>query len=59
MRYIKVTWPEIQDYMGHPEYSTEVYFDPKANVWFIPEWMENEVNECLREQLQLIDEYVL
>jgi hypothetical protein len=42
MKYIKVEWPEIQDYMDNPEYPEECFFDPKKNVWFIPEWWEAE-----------------
>lgn len=37
MKYIKVGWPEIQDYMGNPEYNEECYFDPRKNCWFIPD----------------------
>lgn len=40
--YIAVTWPEIQDFMEHPNYYEEVYFDPEKNVWFVPEGMYNE-----------------
>lgn len=35
MKYIKVEWPEIQDYMNNPE--EECYFDRDKNCWFIPE----------------------
>lgn len=42
MKYIKVEWPEIQDYMDNPGYPEECYFDPKKNVWLIPEWWEAE-----------------
>lgn len=42
MKYIKVEWPEIQDYMDNPDYPEECFFDPKKNVWFIPEWWETE-----------------
>ena len=42
MKYIKVEWPEIQDYMDNPEYPEECFFDPNKNVWFIPEWWEAE-----------------
>lgn len=42
MKYTKVDWPEIQDYMGNLDFETECYFDPKKNVWFIPEWWEVE-----------------
>ena len=37
MKYIKVEWPEIQDYMERSDYKEEVYFDPNKNCWFIPE----------------------
>ena len=37
MKYIKVEWPEIQDYMELPGFQEEVGFDPEKNVWFIPE----------------------
>lgn len=40
MKYIKVDWPEIQDYMERPDYSESVYFDPLKNCWFIPEVWE-------------------
>lgn len=43
--YIKVAWPEIQDYMEHPNYPEDCYFDPSKGVWFIPEdwtdWNKN------------------
>ena len=43
MKYIKVEWPEIQDYMDNPGYPEECYFDPNKNSWFIPEqWEELE-----------------
>ena len=29
MKYILVDWPEIQFYMGHPNYRREVYYDSK------------------------------
>ena len=41
MKYIKVDWPEIKDYMDNPDFLT-CYFDPEKNVWFIPEWWETE-----------------
>ena len=37
MKYIKMDWPEIQDYMARPDYPEECYFDPQKNFWFIPE----------------------
>ncbi len=45
MKYIKVEWPEIQDYMDNPEYNSECYFDPLKNCWFIPEWWDNELED--------------
>lgn len=42
MKYVKIEWPEIQYYMGNPEYNEECYFDPRKNCWFIPEdWDPN------------------
>lgn len=40
MKYIKVEWPEIQDYMNNKGYPDEVGFDPIQNVWYIPEHWE-------------------
>ena len=37
MKYVKIEWPEIQDYMDNPDYPEKCYFDPDKNVWFIPE----------------------
>lgn len=37
MKYIKLDWPEIQDYMHHPDYQEECFFDASKNAWFIPE----------------------
>lgn len=51
MKYVKVGWPEIQDYMGNPEFSEECYFDPIKNVWLIPDWWETEKN--LEEDAQI------
>lgn len=42
MKYVKVEWPDIQDYMDNPEYPEECYFDPEKNAWFIPDWWETE-----------------
>ena len=44
MKYIKVAWPEIQDYMDNPQYKEEVSFDPEKNCWFIPETWEKDFN---------------
>lgn len=40
MKYIKVEWPEIQDYMDNPDYDKDCYFDSNKNVWFIPDIWE-------------------
>ena len=40
MKYIRVEWPDIQEYMDKPYYPEDVYFDPKKNVWFVPEEYE-------------------
>lgn len=37
MKYIKVGWPEIQDYMEFDDFRERVGFDPNKNCWFIPE----------------------
>lgn len=42
MKYIKLDWPEIQDYMHHPDYQEECFYDASRNVWFIPESWEPE-----------------
>ena len=42
MKYVKVEWPEIQDYMECEGYPNDCYFDPIKNVWLIPEWWETE-----------------
>lgn len=44
MKYIKVYWPEIQDYMDHPDYNKEVSYDPRKNCWFVPDEWEERVN---------------
>lgn len=45
MKYVKVEWPEIQDYMSNPEYNEECYFDPRKNCWFIPDTWEPDCRE--------------
>ena len=61
MKYIKVEWPEIQDYMDNLEYPEECYFDPKKNVWFIPENWEPDYLELkeIKENVfkSLMDDY--
>ena len=51
MKYIKVEWPEIQDYMNNPDYPEECYFDPKKNVWFIPEDWEEPCDSNLGDDI--------
>ena len=41
MKYIKVGWPEIQDYMMNPKYPEDCHFDPINNCWFVPENFES------------------
>lgn len=54
MKYIKVEWPEIQDYMNHPKYNEECYFDPDKNCWFIPE--EWEEIQWWKDELAFVEE---
>ena len=42
MKYIRVEWPEIQDYMEHPDYQKEVSYDASKNCWFIPDNWESD-----------------
>jgi len=42
MKYILVDWPEIQDYMEHPDYPEKVFYDPNKGKWFIPEDWETK-----------------
>lgn len=37
MKYIKIKWPEYQEYV---EYN-DTYYDPKNDVYFIPEDIVN------------------
>ena len=46
MKYIKVEWPEIQDYWLYGQnnivdYDSYYYFDPIKNCWFVPEDWES------------------
>ena len=46
MKYIKVEWPEIQDYLLYGQnnivdYDSYYYFDPIKNCWFVPEDWES------------------
>lgn len=51
MKYVKVDWPEIQDYMGRPDYNENCYFDPRNNCWFIPEVWEEDDWRVLQEEI--------
>ena len=42
MKYIRVEWPEIQDYMGLDDFRERVGFDPNKNCWFVPEDWESD-----------------
>ena len=37
MKYIAVKWPEIQDYMNHPDYPEKCFYDSNKDIYFIPE----------------------
>ena len=44
MKYIKVGWPEIQDYMHNFNYPKDCYYDPLKDSWFIPDtWESNNL----------------
>ena len=53
MRYIKVEWPEIQDYMDNPNYPEECYYDSQKNCWFIPEEWDSDYLE-LQELKEMV-----
>lgn len=44
MKFIEVTWPDIQNYMEHPRWK-EVGFDPDKNTWYVPEDMLQSRNK--------------
>ena len=52
-KYLAIGWPEIQEYMDHPDYPEECYFDPRKDTWFIPEswimWHDNYEYEKAEE----------
>ena len=45
MKYIKVEWPDIQDYMNRPDWKEGHYYDSSNDAWFIPETWEEELDE--------------
>ena len=53
MKYIKIEWPEIQDYMLRPDWREEHYYDSSHDVWFIPEnWLEEDSEEFFGGDLE-------
>lgn len=44
MRYSLIEWPDVQYYMEKPWFGDKSYFDPIANVWFIPEKLEEDID---------------
>ena len=66
MKYIKVEWPEIQDYMLYGQMNvvdsdSYIYFDPTNNCWFVPEdwdpYEEEEPEIGTKEYFDLHDCY--
>lgn len=59
MKYIKVEWPEIQDYMILDQYDPDkVGYDPMKNCWFVPEeWNEVIIDLEESEYEIIIKEY--
>jgi len=62
MKYIKVGWPEIQDYMDKKDYNENVYYDPRRDCWFIPEiWGETDSEYIARlereDEEKALEEY--
>lgn len=41
MKYIRVEWPNIQEYMNHPDWKEGHYYDSHRDSWFIPEDWED------------------
>lgn len=38
MKFIKLEWPESQDFMAGGVHASEnLFFDPDKDVWFVPE----------------------
>lgn len=51
MKYVAIKWPDVQDYMGLPDFQEESFYDSQKNVWLIPDWWETERN--LEKDLQM------
>ena len=52
MKYIKVEWPEIQDYMTHPDWKEDHYYDPHKDAWFIPEDWDDTTLDAVDEAMR-------
>ena len=46
-KYIKVSWPEYQEYMEHPYFRERSYYITEDNSYMIPEDLINEVDSGL------------
>lgn len=60
MNYIKVEWPEIQDYMLLDCYDPdEVGYDPIKDCWYVPEsWNDKSIIDLEESEYELlIEEY--
>lgn len=42
MKYITVQWPDVQQYMAHPFWKEQHYYDPTKDTWLIPENWEDD-----------------
>ena len=49
MKYIKVDWPDVQEFMTNPNWNEECYFDPIKNAWFIPEDWDEDTCDAIDE----------
>ena len=56
MKYIKVEWPDIQEYMDREDYNENCYFDPRKNCWFVPDFWEDPYKNLTEEELKDIFE---
>ena len=50
MKYSLIEWPDIQYYMGREDFKKKTYFDPSANIWFIPEKWEEDIEIAWNEK---------
>lgn len=53
-KYIRVEWPEYQQFESHPKFKEECYYSADSNVYFIPEDLYNDI---LNKIYELPDEY--